>query len=124
MSNIIKFPRPKGKQDLHVFELNVEKIKKLMPKASTVKDVFAWLFLLVRLPLFLIMYWLRLPVIFLCNLVSIPMLIAWMFALYAFPDKTAMVWGFGIASFSAFVVSWAYDFILMAISPQDMMMTL
>ncbi|CAM5533550.1 hypothetical protein ACFQ4M_19720 [Thauera mechernichensis] len=124
MSNIIKFPKPKGKQALPAFELDAEKIKKAMPKASTVKGVFAWLFLLVRLPLFLVMYWLRLPVIFLCNLVSIPMLLAWLFALYAFPDKSAMVWGFGIASFSAFVVSWAYDFILMAISPQDMMMTL
>ncbi|SMB33143.1 membrane protein of unknown function (plasmid) [Sterolibacterium denitrificans] len=124
MSNIIKFPKPKGQRALPALELDAEKIKKAMPKASTVKGVFAWLFLLVRLPLFLVMYWLRLPIIFLCNLVSIPMLLAWLFALYAFPEKSAMVWGFGIASFAAFVVSWAYDFILMAISPQDMMMTL
>jgi len=123
MSNIIKFPTPKGKQALPTFDIEVEKIKKAMPRASAVKSVFAWLFLLVRLPLFLVMYWLRLPVIFLCNLVSIPMLMAWLFALYAFPEKSAMVWGFGIASFSAFFVSWAYDFILMAISPQDMMKT-
>lgn len=124
MSNIIKFPKPKGQRALSALELDAEKIKKSMPKASTVKGVFAWLFLLVRLPLFLVMYWLRLPIIFLCNLVSIPMLLAWLFALYAFPEKSAMVWGFGIASFSAFVVAWAYDFILMAISPQDMMITL
>lgn len=125
MSNVIKF-KPKGQRALPApaFEIDAEKIKKAMPKASTVKGVLAWLFLLVRLPLFLVMYWLRLPIIFLCNLVSIPMLLAWLFALYAFPEKSAMVWGFGIASFSAFVVSWAYDFILMVISPQDMMMTL
>jgi hypothetical protein len=95
-----------------------------MPKGSTVKAVFAWLFLLVRLPVFLVMYWLRMPIIFLCNLISIPMLLAWLFSWYAFPDKTNMVWGFAIISFVAFVFSWLYDFILMAIAPQDMMMTL
>lgn len=122
MSNVVKFP--KGKRALPALDLDATKLKAAMPKAATIKGVFAWLFLLVRLPLFLVMYWLRLPIIFLCNLVSIPMLLAWLFAWYAFPDKTAMVWGFGIVSFLAFVIAWTYDFILMAISPQDMMMTL
>ena len=124
MSNVVKFP--KGKRALPALDLDLDatKIKAAMPKAATVKGVFAWLFLMVRLPLFLAMYWLRLPIIFLCNLVSIPMLLAWLFAWYAFPDKTAMVWGFGIVSFLAFVIAWTYDFILMAISPQEMMMTL
>ena len=122
MSNVVRFP--KGKRALPALDLDATKIKAAMPKAATVKGVFAWLFLMVRLPLFLVMYWLRLPITFLCNLVSIPMLLAWLFAWYAFPDKTAMVWGFGIVSFLAFVIAWTYDFILMAISPQDMMMTL
>lgn len=122
MSNVVKFP--KGKRALPALDLDATKIKAAMPKAATVKGVLAWLFLMVRLPLFLVMYWLRLPIIFLCNLVSIPMLLAWLFAWYAFPDKTAMVWGFGIVSFLAFVIAWTYDFILMAISPQEMMMTL
>jgi hypothetical protein len=122
MSNVLKFP--KGKRALPALDLHADKIKKAMPKAATVKGVFAWLFMLVRLPVFLVMYWLRLPIIFLCNLVSVPMLLAWLFAWYAFPDKTAMVWGFGIVSFVAFVIAWTYDFILMAISPQDMMRTL
>jgi hypothetical protein len=52
------------------------------------------------------------------------MLLAWLFSLYAFPDKHAMVWGFGIISFVAFVIAWTYDFILMALSAQDMMRTL
>lgn len=122
MSNVVRFP--KGKRALPALDLDATKIKAAMPKAATVKGVFAWLFLMVRLPLFLVMYWLRLPITFLCNLVSIPMLLAWLFAWYAFPDKTAMVWGFGIVSFLAFVIAWTYDFILMAISPQEMMMTL
>jgi len=122
MSNVVRFP--KGKRALPALDLDATKIKAAMPKAAPVKGVFAWLFLMVRLPLFLVMYWLRLPIIFLCNLVSIPMLLAWLFAWYAFPDKTAMIWGFGIVSFLAFVIAWTYDFILMAISPQEMMMTL
>ena len=122
MSNVVKFP--KGKRALPALDLDATKIKEAMPNAATVKGVFAWLFLMVRLPLFLVMYWLRLPIIFLCNLVSIPMFLAWLFAWYAFPDKTAMHWGFGIVSLSAFIFAWAYDFVLMAISPQDMVKSL
>lgn len=122
MDNVVKFP--KAKRALPAIDLSADRIKAAMPKASSVKSVLAWLWLIVRLPVFLVLYWLRLPVIFLCNLVSIPMLIAWLFAWYAFPDKTAMVWGFGIISFCAFVIAWTYDFILMALSPQDMMRTL
>lgn len=124
MSNVVKFP--KAKRGLPALDLDAAKIKAkaAMPKAATIKGVLAWLLLLVRVPVFLVMYWLRLPVMFVCNLVSVPMLLAWLFSLYAFPDKHAMVWGFGIVSFAAFVMGWMYDFILMAIAPQDMMMTL
>ncbi len=122
MGNVTNFPR--AKRPLPALDLNTEKIKSVMPSASTLKGVLAWLWLMIRLPVFLVMYWLRLPVMFLCGLVSVPMLLAWLFALYAFPDKTEMVWGFGIVSFLAFAIGWAYDFILMAISPQDIMRTL
>lgn len=122
MSNVLKFP--KVRRTLPDLGIDAAKVKSSIPKASTVKSIFVWLVLFVRLPLFLLMYWLRLPVIFLCNLVSVPMLLAWLFALYAFPDKSAMVWGFGMVSFGAFVISWVYDFVLMAISPQDMIATL
>lgn len=119
MSNIMQFPN--GKRPLPALDLNAEKIKAAMPMASTVKGILHWIWFLLRLPVFLVMYWLRLPVIFLCNLISIPMLFAWLFSLYAFPDKHEMVWGFGIISFVAFVLAWTYDFVLMAIAPQEMM---
>lgn len=122
MSNVLKFP--KVRRPLPDLGIDAGKIKSSMPKAPTIKSVFFWLIFLVRLPVFLVMYWLRLPVIFLCNLVSVPMLLAWLFALYAFPDKPAMVWGFGVVSFVSFVIAWFYDFVLMAISPQDMIATL
>lgn len=122
MTNVVKFP--KAKRVLPTFDLDAAKIKETMPKGSTVKVVLSWMWLILRFPVFLVMYWLRLPVLFLCNIISIPMLFAWLFAWYAFPDKTSMVWGFGTISFLAFVIGWTYDFILMAISPQEMMKTL
>ncbi|WCF29592.1 hypothetical protein [Xylella fastidiosa] len=118
MSNIIKFP--KAKRSFAALDFDYDKIKAAMPKAATLKVAFLWLWLIVRLLIFFVMYWLRLPIILVCNMVSIPMLFAWLFALYAFPDKHAMVWGFGIISFLGFLIAWMYDFILMAISPQDM----
>ena len=78
----------------------------------------------VRTLLFFVMYWLRFPVMFICNLVFMPMLLAFFFAWYAFPDKTNMVWGFGTASFLAFFVKWSYDFILVAISPEEVLRSL
>jgi len=122
-NNVVKFPQ--GKKAAPVAPLDTSKIKQaIIPRGSTVKAVLAWLWLVVRLPVFLVMYWLRLPVIFLCNLVSVPLLLVWLFAWYAFPDKPHMVWSFGIMSFLAFAIAWLYDFVLMAISPQDMFRSL
>jgi hypothetical protein len=124
MGDVVKFPKGDNKKFSPIKKNDVLNAVRSMPKGSTFFGVIKWLFLIVRLPLFLVMYWLRLPVVFVCNLISIPMLLAWLFALYAFPDKTAMVWAFGIVSFTAFVLAWFYDFILMALSPQDMIATL
>lgn len=123
MSNVVKFP--KAKRSMPAFDISlINTAKEAIPRNSTVRGMLAWLWCVVRLPVFLVMYWLRLPIIFLCNLISIPMLMAWLFAWYAFPDKTAMVWGFCFVSFTAFVIGWIYDFLLMALSPQEIMRTL
>lgn len=121
-ANVVKFP--KAKRSLPPLAVDASRIKAAMPKASGVKGVFKWVWLVLRLPVFLVMFWLRLPVVFLCNIVSFPALLLWLFSLYAFPDKSAMVWGFGIMSFAAFLIGWCYDFVLMAIAPQDMVKTL
>lgn len=97
-----------------------DKNKTLRPKNAAL----TWLFVALRTPVFLVLYWLRLPVVFLCNIVSIPMLFAWLFSLYAFPDKVAMIWGFGLMSFTAFVIAWTYDYVLMLLSPMDMIQSL
>lgn len=73
-----------------------------------------------RLPVFLVLYWLRLPVMLVCNVISIPLLLACLFSWYAFPERMHMVIAFGAVSFTAFVILWTYDFILMALSPQEL----
>lgn len=121
MNNEVKFP--KAKQRLPEGEpaprARAHRMKKEPPK----RGLLSWAWLIVRLPLFFVMYWMRLPIVGICNLVSIPTLLAFLFSLYAFPDKTQMVWLFGITSFLAFFIAWIYDFILMALSPQDMITT-
>ena len=94
------------------------------PAGATPSKVGTLLWSIVRVPLFLVLYWLRLPVVLVCRLVSVPALLAFLFSLYAFPDKHAMVTGFGVLSFGAFVALWLYDTMLMWLSPQGMMRTL
>lgn len=122
MSNVLRFP--KAKRALPAVAVDTDRIKAALPRMQSVRGALLWGWSVVRLVLFLILYWLRLPVALLCNVISVPTLLAWLFAWYAFPEKTAMVWSFGIVSFAAFAIGWVYDFILMAIAPQDMMMTL
>lgn len=87
-------------------------------KANRFGVVLYWLWKVVRVPLFLVLYWLRLPVILVCNWVSTPCLLLWLFTWYAFPDRPHMVWAFFWVSFAAFVVAWAYDGVLIALSPE------
>ncbi len=74
----------------------------------------------VRFALFMVMYWLRVIVVNVCSIVSVVMLFAWLFAMYAFPDKTTMVWAFGTVSLTCFFIAWAYDYVLMKLSPVPM----
>jgi hypothetical protein len=73
-----------------------------------------------RLAIFFPMFWARFVVVPLCNLLSGALFLILLFALWAFPDKTGMLWSFAITSFVAFVVAWTYDFILALLSPQEM----
>ncbi len=121
MADVLQFPKP-PKSTRRIRRLEPEQIGETGSRRSAIKAVCALVWLLVRVPLFLVMYWLRGPVVLLCSAISTPMLLAFGFAWYAFPEKTAMVWGFGIISFLAFFVMWVYDFILMALSPHDMVL--
>ena len=124
MSNVRKFPKKFKSPPLKVTRSDIARIKAAAPQHDTVRGVFAFVWMLVRLPVFLVLYWLRLPVMLVCNLISIPALAAFFFSWYAFPSKTNMVVAFGVVSFLAFTLMYLYDFVLMAISPHDIMRTL
>lgn len=74
----------------------------------------------IRFALFMAMYWLRVIVVNVCSIVSVVMLFAWLFSLYAFPERTNMVWAFGVTSLISFMIAWAYDYVLMKLSPVPM----
>lgn len=116
MSNVLDFPKAKRENGL---KLAAEKLKQMTPSANSVMTIFSALFYIVRMPLFLVMSWLRVPVVMLCNFISFPLFLCWLFAWYAFPDKPVMYRGFGIISFIAFVAGIAYDWILLKIAPDD-----
>ncbi len=88
-----------------------------------VKAILVFLWIVLRLPIFLFFYWLRAPITFVCNMVSVITLLALIFCWFAFP-MPRMLWTFGIISFTTFVIVWTYDYILMILSPQPMMRTL
>ena len=74
----------------------------------------------VRLALFFVMFWARFVIVPVCNALSGVLFLAWLFSLWAFPDKSTMLWAFAVTSFIAFVVAWSYDFVLALLSPQEM----
>lgn len=125
MSNVLKFPKKfQGPPVERLKRIDWAWLKAAAPSRASLGGILSFTWTIVKLPLFLVLYWLRLPIMLLCNFISIPSLIAFLFAWYAFPEKSHMVAAFGLVSFAAFVILWTYDFILMALSPQEMMRTL
>jgi hypothetical protein len=116
MTNIVKFPKQEQEQ-------RGDSMDGANQSRSKLAGVLAWLWAVVRLPLFLVLYWLRGPVVFLCNLVSVPAFLAFLFGLYFLPEHRAMVWGVGGMSFAAFAMRWAYDSLLMWLSPDRLVFT-
>lgn len=124
MSKILKFPeRPQEQRRIEFDADSIDRIEAEKQPRSTLVRVLAWLLSVVRLPLFLVLYWLRGPVVFLCNLVSVPAFLAFFFGLYFLPEHRAMVWGVGGMSFAAFAMRWAYDSLLLWLSPDKLIFT-
>lgn len=118
MSNVLKFPKKNP-----VDRIDLEVVKESIPHGNTIKVIFAWVWLILRVPLFLILYWLRLPITLVCNFLSITTLFAFLFCWAAFPIPK-MLWGLGVMSFTSFFILWTYDFILVLLSPQPIVRTL
>ena len=123
-NNVVKFPNtPRHLQEVADDE-GISDEEVLVENTPRKRGILGWAVFGLRYLVFIVMYWLRAPIVGICNLISFPLLLLFLFSLYAFPEKTQMVTLFGITSFLAFFVAWAYDFILMALSPQDMITTL
>ena len=108
----------------HAVRVHLRRTELGASSRSRLSSLLAFAWMLVRIPLFLVLYWVRLPIMLVCNVVSIPTLFAFLFSWYAFQDKTRMIAAFAAVSFTAFVVLWVYDYVLMLLSPQDMVKTL
>jgi len=126
MGNIVRFPkRPEGPQPA---ELDADSIKAtIRPPRPTLPGLLAWLWRLLRLPLFLVLYWLRLPIVGLCNLISVPALLAFLAGLF-FLDASSthrpIVWFLGGVSFTAVSLGWLYDSLLLALAPEGVVIGL
>jgi hypothetical protein len=118
---VVKGNFPKSRRSLPDLNISTDKIKAAMPKASTVKSIFTWLWLAVRFPLFLVLYWLRLPITMVCNLVSAPALLAFLAGFFFISGDSPhrpIVWIFGGMSFAAFTLGWFYDSLLLVLAPE------
>jgi len=122
--SVIKFPKKyKPPPVAPLTKPDIARMKAAVPW-STVRGILSFAWMIIRVPVFLVLYWLRLPVMLVCNLISMPALLAFLFSWYAFPEKTHMVVAFGVVSFAAFALLYLYDVVLMSLSPQEMMRTL
>lgn len=112
MTNVVKFPKAKPqapKQDR-----TTQRPQKKRCRACQALSA------VVRVPLFLVLYWLRTPLVLICSVLTLPMFLLALFAWYAFPQKPQMYGSFGLVSFTAFVIMYGYDFLLAWLSPQKM----
>lgn len=105
MTKIVKFPKERRALPTD-------------PGTVTVRRVCGVL----RTPLFLALYWLRLPVLMVCKLFSGPLLLAFLAGLIFFPDYRHIAFTAGAVSFGAFVVQWLYDSLLLRLSPDELLL--
>ena len=80
--------------------------------------------MVVRMPVFLVLYFLRTPVMMVCSMLYLPLFLLALFAWYAFPEKPQMWGGFGVISLLSFVLMYVYDLVLSWLSPHELVRTL
>jgi len=77
----------------------------------------------IRWFVYVLMMWLRAPIVLLCNVISGPFFFLWLFSWYAFPDKKPIVWGFCLLSLGSFSIMILYDTILLKIAPMNVILS-
>ncbi len=91
------------------------------PARSRLIKCMGMLWRMTRALVFLVLYWLRWPAVLVASLISGPTLVAFLFALWAFPEHHTMVVALGVTSFAAFALQWLYDGLLLWLSPNETM---
>ena len=132
MSKIIKFPNRSGDEreaeELDFRQLDREQLETHRQSVAgggwTFWNMARVLLNIVRLPVFLVLYFFRAPVMLLCSVLYLPLFLLASFAGYAFPEKPQMWGSFGVVSFVSFVLMYLYDLILGWLSPQELVRTL
>ena len=117
MDNILNFPKALSRSVAANDDSVVSSVERppILNRVGRVALVIA-----IRL-LFLVMYWLRMIVVPACGFAAVVSMIgAAVVWLFFFDTKPELFWSFAGVSFGAFVASWAYDFILMKLSPMKM----
>jgi len=116
MSNVVKFP--KGRAHAPASNCKAEGKTPLPGRKRCAACQALWAAF--RVSLFLVLYWLRMPLVLVCSVVTLPMFLLAVFAWYAFPEKPQMFGSFGAVSFTAFVILYGYDLLLAWLLPQKM----
>ena len=132
MSKIIKFSNRSGDEreaeELDFRQLDREQLETHRQGAVgsgwTLGNMARVLLNIVRLPVFVVLYFLRAPVMLLCSVLYLPLFLLALFAWYAFPEKPQMWGSFGVVSFVSFMLMYLYDLILGWLSPQELVRTL
>ena len=85
---------------------------------KTLKSIMFALYMGARYVLYIILLWLRVPLKLILNGLSAICFLCFLFAWAVMPDtQQGTVWGLGLISLGAFVISVVYDFVLMAVAP-------
>ena len=132
MSKIIKFSNRSGDEreaeELDFRQLDREQLETHRQGAVgsgwTLGNMARVLLNIVRLPVFVVLYFLRAPVMLLCSVLYLPLFLLALFAWYAFPEKPQMWGGLGVISLVSCVLMYVYDLVLSWLSPHELVRTL
>ncbi len=83
---------------------------------AILSTVLVWSWRVLRLPLSLVLAWLRGPIVFVCKIISGPALVASLCVLVGYPSEHRLIYTLAAVSLFAFLVVRAYDCMLMMLS--------
>lgn len=100
MSHIVKFPNSSRSKTHSDSAVEGEPVGPGQGKHWSLRAL-QMLLMMARVPVFLVLYWLRTRLVLIGSILSFPMFLLCLFAWYAFPEKPQMYGSFGVVSFTA-----------------------